>query len=106
MNTSIQTVIDSLAAIAEADAQVIRSSNGRHISSGIVVGKPTANRVSVSDGESRPKAVKEAFKRDAALTTLCDACDGFKVAIAAARAVLAAAAKDADKVRRAATVKA
>ena len=106
MSNSIQTVIDNLAAIAEADTQVIRSSNGRHISSGIVVGRPTANRVSVSDGESRPTAVKEAFKRAAALDTLCEACADFKLAIAAARAHITAAVKEADKARRAAPAKA
>lgn len=107
-NATLQSIIDSLATIAENDAQVIRSSNGRHVASGIVVGKPTATRVSLSDGESRPKAVKEAFKRNAALETLADACPDFGAAMTAARAVLADAAKKADAARRdvAKTVKA
>lgn len=100
-NVPLQSVIDSLASIAESDAQIIRSSNGRHVASGNVVGKPTANRVSLSDGEKRPKAVQDAFKRNAALTTLSDACADFGSAVASARAILVDAAKKADAARRA-----
>lgn len=64
MNTAI---VNQLASILEADAQVIRSSNGRHIASGNVVGKSSASRVSLSDGESRPKPVRDAFTRSNAI---------------------------------------
>ncbi len=96
----MKNYIEILAAQSVKDEQVIRSSNGRHIASGNIVGKPTASRVSLSDGEKRPKAVQDAFKREAALKLLGEVSPDFLLDVNSAKAVIIDAEKKADAARR------
>lgn len=98
MNTQI---INQLATLLENDSHVIDSSNGRHRQSGAITAS-NASGITLKDGESRPKAVRDAFsRRNAATLILASLTPDVAEAVNVQRAVLRQEVADARKAPKA-----